>query len=95
MENNNDLQVRMEHIFESAGLSDEDRGLWLSRLSASDEQTRAAFVSIFETDIEMIHFFTRDLQERTEAGDDPTKLAAVLENEREYFRQFLAQSKKD
>jgi hypothetical protein len=95
MENNNDLQERIENIFESAGLSHEDRMLWVSRLAASDEPTRMAFIAIFETDGEMIHFFTRDLRERIEAGDDATKLAAALETEREYFRQFLAQSKKD
>jgi hypothetical protein len=88
------LDDHIERIFENAGLSEEDRALWRSRLASSDERMRAVFVSIFSDDTELLEFFTEDLRDRVAAGRDPEKLAGVLEKEREYFRSMLAKPKK-
>lgn len=83
------LEERIVRIFDTAGLSEEDRSLWMSRLSISGEQFQRAFVSLFSGEEEMLHFFTRDLRERIEAGNDQAKIAAVLDRERQYFESEL------
>lgn len=87
------LDDHMEKIFDKAGLSEDDRALWRSRLSAADERMRAVFVGIFSGDADLLPFFTEDLRDRVAAGRDPEKLAKVLEKEREHFRSVLAGSK--
>lgn len=93
MENTNNLEEKIKQIFSAADLSLEDQNLWASKLSVSEESIQRIFISVFENDLEMLRFFTRDLRDRTEAGSDPAKLASALENEREYLRAFLKKSK--
>lgn len=87
------LDDHIEKIFDDAGLSEEDRSLWRSRLAAAGERMRAVFVSIFSGDAELLGFFTEDLRNRVAVGRNPEKLANVLEKERKYFRSILAKSK--
>ncbi len=86
------LPEKIQAIFDSAHLSQEDRSLWLDRLAQGGERMQSVFVSIFEDDIEMLDFFTHDLRTRIDCGTDQEKLEKVLENEREYFRTLLAQA---
>lgn len=83
---------QIQKIFEAAGLSDDERELWLSRLVAN-ERLQTMFVDTFTGDAELIRFFTSDLRERISAGNDEKKLTEVLEKEREYFHSLLSQSK--
>lgn len=87
------LDDQIQEIFERAGLSESDRELWLSRLSSVSERMKAVFVSIFSDDTELLRFFTGDLKNRIEAGDDQERLAKIIEDERGYFRDFLSQQK--
>lgn len=85
------IQEKIEAIFESAGLSEEDRSLWMSRLSVAGDRAKMVFVESFSDDSESLAFFTRDLRSRIDAGDDPEKLAPILEEEKNYFKNILIQ----
>jgi hypothetical protein len=85
-----EIKKRIESIFESANLSQDDRSLWLSRLSRSGEQFQRAFVQLFDGETEMLGFFTNDLRKRTEAGNDPEKLSSILQEEKVYFADILS-----
>lgn len=85
-----ELQKKIEAVFVSAGLSEMDKCLWLSRLSLAGERAQRVFVEAFSEDSEMLVFFTRDLRNRIEAGDDPQKLAPILEEEKGYFKDLLS-----
>ena len=93
MENKQSLQEKIASICIAAELSQADRDFWLDKLSVSDERVQSVFVNIFADDIDLLRTSTRQLRGRVSAGDDSEKLAAALENEREYFRAFLAQAK--
>lgn len=84
-----ELRQKIEDIFESTGLSEEDRELWRSRLAASDVSFPRTFVTLFDEEREMLTFFTHDLRKRTEAGKDTEKLSSVLQEEKEYFATLL------
>ncbi len=86
-----ELRQKIEDIFESAGLSEEDRALWRSRLSAADDSFPRTFVTLFDEEGDMLRFFTNDLRKRAEAGNDAEKLSSVLREEKEYFANILAE----
>lgn len=83
------LREKIENIFEGAGLSEEDRALWLARLSTSDDSFSRAFVMLFDEERGMLGFFTNDLRKRVEAGNNAEKLSSVLQEEKEYFANIL------
>lgn len=84
-----EIRQKIEDIFESAELSEEDRELWRSRLAASDVSFPRTFVTLFDEEREMLDFFTQDLRKRAEAGKDAEKLSSVLREEKEYFATLL------
>lgn len=84
-----EIRQKIEDIFESAELSEEDRELWRSRLAASDVSFPRTFVTLFDEEREMLDFFTQDLRKRAEAGKDAEKLSSVLREEKEYFSTLL------
>lgn len=84
-----EIRQKIEDIFESAELSEEDRELWRSRLAASDVSFPRTFVTLFDEEREMLDFFTQDLRKRAEAGKDAEKLSSVLQEEKEYFATLL------
>jgi hypothetical protein len=84
-----EMEDKITAIFDAAGLSDDDRLLWLSRLSRSGERFQYFFIESFDGEPDMLEFFTSDLRKRIEAGNDPEKLFLVLAEEKEYFSDIL------
>lgn len=84
-----EMQNKINAIFDAAGLSDDERSLWLSRLSRAGERFQRVFIESFDGDPGLLAFFTSDLRKRIEAGSDPEKLSLVLSEEKEYFADSL------
>ena len=76
------LREKIERIFEDAWLPEEDRVLWRERLERAGDSFALAFTDLFDGEKDRLLFFTSDLNERILAGDDPKKLASVLEKEK-------------
>lgn len=85
MKSEREIQEKIDRIFEEAGLSEDDRDLWRSRISLSGTWFGSMFVDVFSSETGMLRFFTGDLRKRIAAGDDQSKLDVVLAEERDYF----------
>ncbi|MGK2849083.1 MAG: hypothetical protein ACSLEX_03380 [Minisyncoccota bacterium] len=81
----------IEVILMESNLSETDQALWQDQLAFADEKIQRIFVSIFKNNGEMLRFCTADLRARITAGTDTAQLTDVVEKEREYVRDFLAQ----
>lgn len=92
MKSEREIQAEIDRIFEEAGLSEDDQDLWRDRLSVAGEQIMAVFVDIFSGESDLLRFFTGDLRKRIDAGQDQSKLDAVLAEEKEYFTGLLHQT---
>jgi hypothetical protein len=89
MKDEREIQNEIDRIFEEAGLSEDDRELWRSRLSLAGERVMAVFVDAFSGESDLLRFFTGDLRKRIEAGDDRSKLDTILSEERSYFSGLM------
>lgn len=89
MEDERKIQEEIDLMFERAGLSEDDRGLWHKRLAAAGEFVRANFLRSFRDDLDMLRFFTRDMRKRLEAEADRSKLDAIAVEERSYLADSL------
>jgi hypothetical protein len=86
------MDGRIEELFTRANLPEDGRALWRARLAVDSERVKQVFIDTFAEDLEMLTFFTDDLRRRIAAGNDPEKLAAVLDEERKYFTGVLSNS---
>ena len=89
MKNEREIQKEIDWIFDEAGLSEDDRGLWRGRLAKAGEKLRLAFVESFGGQKDLLRFLTGDLRKRIDAGRDKRKLELILAEERVYFTGIL------
>lgn len=95
MKDEREIQESIDRIFEEAGLSQDDRNLWGSRLAEAGEYVRQAFIESFSEEYDLLRFFTGDLRKRIEAGQDRRKLEQVLVEEKTYFTGVLRHHSED
>jgi len=88
-------QERIEEIFESARLGEEDRNLWRGRLSSAGNAFRSVFIDVFGDDRDALTFFTGDLRKRLEAGSDRKRLDDIEREERDYFSSILRRTEQE
>jgi hypothetical protein len=89
MKDEREIQREIDRIFDDAGLSEDDRGLWRGSLSKAGEKFRLAFVESFSGESGLLRFFTGDLRKRIDAGRDRRKLELILAEERDYFNTLF------
>jgi hypothetical protein len=89
------IQEEIDRIFGEANLPEDDRSLWRERLFSAGFRFPAVFVETFSGDSDLLRFFTGNLRKRLLAGNDRSKLDAVLAEEEAYFSGLLIQTRKE
>jgi hypothetical protein len=84
-----EFQQKLEAIFESAELREEDRKLWRDRLADAGEYIHKMFIDVFSKDRDLFLFFTTNMRKRMVAAGDRAKLEEIAEEERAYFSGLI------
>ncbi|NTV55181.1 MAG: hypothetical protein HGB37_02765 [Candidatus Moranbacteria bacterium] len=84
-----EFQQKLEAIFESAELREEDRNLWRDRLADAGEYIHKMFIDVFSKDRDLFLFFTTNMRKRMVAAGDRVKLEEIAEEERAYFSGLI------
>lgn len=84
-----EFQQKLEAMFESAELREEDRKLWRDRLAHAGEYIHKMFIDVFSKDRDLLVFFTGNMRKRIDANGDQSKLAEIAEEEKAYFSGLM------
>jgi hypothetical protein len=84
-----DFHKKLEAMFESADLLEEDRKLWRDRLIDTGEYIHKMFIDVFSKDRDLFLFFTKNMRNRLVAAGDRVRLEEIAEEEKAYFAGLI------